>query len=131
MNLSHSLLRGTITTTEDYLGANEVFQNGATNDGLYITADNGVDTLIFLITVGADDTYKQFKAADYTGTAIMKILGLADASDLAANNLSNLIIIFSKPLKLKELFYKKLFTYLSTMVNCYISLVISADHIQT
>ena len=61
-----------------------MFQNGATNDAVYIAADNGIDTFIFLVIEGNDGTNKQFDAADDTGVALMRIAGMTDATSLAA-----------------------------------------------
>ena len=76
---------------ETFLGATEVFQNGATNDSVYIAADNGAHTFIFRITEGADGggADKQFDAGPDAGVAIMRIAGMTDATSLTAANLFN------------------------------------------
>ena len=74
---------------ETYLGATEVFQTGATNDAVYIAADNGFDTFIFLITEGDDSggPDKQFDAAADTALALIRLVGMADATTLGVANL--------------------------------------------
>ena len=47
ITVANSVTGPTEAEIETYLGATEVFQNGATNDAVYIAADNGIDTVIF------------------------------------------------------------------------------------
>ena len=89
ITVADSTVGPTEAEIETYLGTNSVFQNGSTNDGIYIAADNGIDTFIFLITEGADGTDKQFDAADDAGVAIMRIIGLNDVSSLDGANFTN------------------------------------------
>jgi len=74
---------------ETYLGATVIFQNGATNDSIYIVADDGTDTYVMLVTEGAGGTDKQFDANDDVGTVIMKLSGIADATTLSADNFAD------------------------------------------
>ena len=74
---------------ETYLGANEVFFNGATGDSVYIFADDGVNTYGFLVTEGADGTNKQFDAADDVGTTFIILSGISDATTLSAANFAD------------------------------------------
>ncbi len=74
---------------ETYLGATEIFQNGATNDSIYIVADDGTDTYVMKVTEGADGTNKQFDANDDVGVVVMKLSGIADATTLSADNFAD------------------------------------------
>jgi Ca2+-binding RTX toxin-like protein len=74
---------------ETYLGATDVFQNGATNDSIYVAADNGTDTFVFKIAEGADGTDKKFDANDDVGTQMIRLVGIADATTLLAANLDD------------------------------------------
>jgi len=74
---------------ETYLGATEVFNNGATNDAVYIVADDGTNTYIALLVEGTDGTNKQFDAADDTGTTFLILAGVSDATTLSAANFAD------------------------------------------
>ncbi|MCB4429079.1 calcium-binding protein, partial [Synechococcus sp. MU1643] len=87
--VANSLVGPTAAEIETYLAATEVFNNGATNDSVYIAADNGTDTFIFLVTEGADGTNKQFDAADDSSIAMMRLVGVDDATGLSAANFAD------------------------------------------
>ncbi|AHF62522.1 Hemolysin-type calcium-binding region [Synechococcus sp. WH 8109] len=89
ITVANSLTGPTEAEIETYLGATAVFQNGATGDAQYVAADNGTDTFIFYIEEGADGTNKQFDAADDIGYAMMRLVGVDDATSLSAANFAD------------------------------------------
>ena len=93
MVVANAAIGPTEAEIETYLGDKEIFHNGATGDAIYIAADNGVDTFIFLITEGADGvggaSDKQFDAAQDTGIAIMRLTNLNNVTALFSGNFSN------------------------------------------
>jgi Ca2+-binding RTX toxin-like protein len=74
---------------ETYLGATLIFQNGATNDGLYVFADDGTNTYGMLVFEGAGGTDKQFDANDDVGTTFLILSGISDATTLSAANFAD------------------------------------------
>ena len=76
---------------ETYLGAMDIFEDGSTNDSIYLAADNGAHTFIFKIIEGADGggDDKHFDASADTAYNIARLTGITDATTLGAANFAD------------------------------------------
>jgi hypothetical protein len=74
---------------ETYFGTVNVFQNGATNDVVYVVVDDGTDSYVLHLKEGTDGTNKNFDANDDVGTVVAKLVGLADVTTLSNANFAD------------------------------------------
>ena len=72
---------------QTYLSTNEVFFVDNVNSAVFVVADDGVDT--YIMELNSSGTNKVFTAAEDVGVTVLKIVGLADATDLSAANFAD------------------------------------------
>ena len=66
----------------------EVFFVANADSGVYVAADDGIDTYIMHLASGGAGN-KLFTSAEDTGTVVAKLNGLADATSLSAANFTD------------------------------------------
>ena len=84
---SNITVSGTVPTEAEmqtYFGTTEVFHTGHADDGVYVVADDGVDTYVMHLASGGAN--KVFTAAEDVGTVVAKLNSISDATTLSADN---------------------------------------------